>query len=108
MRLSFDVPGLGAVPGLCRFKLISLGRTVELYRTAVQCAPDLPLYPLSEPPGLADRLARLVGPYATIGMPGDLDGVRRGVVDRQTFLEDAYANWEQQVEMTVRLASEPA
>jgi hypothetical protein len=108
VRLSFDAPGLGAVQGICRFKLISLGSTVELYRTAVQCAPDLPLYPLSEPAGFAARLERLVGPYATIGMPGDLDGVRRGVVDRTTFMEDAYANWEQQVEMTVRLACQPA
>jgi len=106
MRLSFDVPGLGAVPGICRFKLVSLERTVELYRTAVQCAPDLPLYPLSEPAGFAGRMERLVGPYATIGMPGDLDGARRGVVDRATFLEDAYANWEQQIEMTLRLMSE--
>jgi predicted AlkP superfamily phosphohydrolase/phosphomutase len=106
VRLLFEVPGLGAVPGICRFKLVSLGRRVELYRTAVQCAPDLPLYPLSEPAGLAGWLERLTGPYATIGMPGDLDGVRRGVVDRGTFLEDAYANWEQQVEQTLRLACE--
>jgi hypothetical protein len=41
-------------------------------------------------------------------MPTDLDGVRRGVVDPATFLEDAYANWEQQVEMTLQLMADPS
>lgn len=105
LRLHFDVPGVGRVPGLCRFKLVSLGQHVELYRTAVQCTPDMPLFPLSEPPGFGAWLQDRVGPFATIGMPADLDGVRRGVVDYDTFLEDAYFNWERQVEMALRLSS---
>jgi predicted AlkP superfamily phosphohydrolase/phosphomutase len=106
VRLAFDVPGRGTVPGICRFKLGSLGATVELYRTAVQCAPDQPLYPLAGPAGFGQRLESLVGPYATLGMPADVDGVRRAVVDADTFLEDAYTNWEQQVEMSLRLMAE--
>jgi predicted AlkP superfamily phosphohydrolase/phosphomutase len=108
VRPAFDVPGRGPVDGLCRFKLVSLGPVVELYRTAVQCTPNAPLYPLAEPAGFAARLESLVGSYATLGMPADLDGVRRGVVDLDTFLEDAYANWGQQVEMTLRLMDEPS
>jgi predicted AlkP superfamily phosphohydrolase/phosphomutase len=103
VRLTFHVSGRGPVPGNCRFKLLSCGSVVSLYRTALQCAPDAPLYPLSEPPGFGARLADRVGPYATVGMPSDMDGVRRGVVDLDTFLEDAYANWEQQIEMTLWL-----
>jgi predicted AlkP superfamily phosphohydrolase/phosphomutase len=106
VRLAFDVPGRGTVPGICRFKLVSLGTTVELYRTAVQCTPDQPLYPLAEPAGFGQRLESLVGPYATLGMPADVDGVRRAVVDADTFLEDAYANWEQQIEMSLRLMAQ--
>jgi predicted AlkP superfamily phosphohydrolase/phosphomutase len=106
VRLAFDVPGRGTVPGICRFKLVSLGTTIELYRTAVQCTPDQPLYPLAEPVGFGQRLESLVGPYATLGMPADVDGVRRAVVDADTFLEDAYANWEQQIEMSLRLMTE--
>ncbi|MBN1579449.1 MAG: alkaline phosphatase family protein [Anaerolineae bacterium] len=104
IRVPFD----GSAPGLCRFKLVSLGQGVELYRTAVQCAPDEPLFPLAGPPGFGARLYELVGPFATIGMPSDLDGVRRGVVDLDTFLEDAYANWDQQIEMTRRLMVDPS
>jgi predicted AlkP superfamily phosphohydrolase/phosphomutase len=37
-----------------------------------------------------------------------MDGVRRKVVDLDTFLEDAYRNWDQQVEMTLRLAQDPS
>ena len=108
VRLAFVLPGRGSVPGICRFKLVSLGQTVELYRTAVQCAPDQPFYPLSEPPGFGARLESLVGTYATLGMPSDVDGVRRAVVDADTFLQDAYANWEKQVAMALALLSERA
>ena len=103
VRLTFGVSGRGPVSGICRFKLLSCAPVASLYRTAVQCAPESPLYPLSEPWGFSARLADLVGPYATVGMPSDMDGVRRGVVDLDTFLEDAYANWEQQIEMTLGL-----
>ncbi len=103
VRLTFSITGRGPVSGICRFKLLSCGPIVSLYRTAVQCAPDGPLYALSEPLGFSVWLADLVGPYATMGMPSDMDGVRRGVVDLDTFLEDAYTNWEQQIEMTMRL-----
>lgn len=106
LRLTFDLPGRGSVPGICRFKLVSLGKGIELYRTAVQCAPDQPLYPLAEPPGFGARLESMVGSYATLGMPGDVDGVRRGVVDADTFLQDAYANWGRQVEMALALMAE--
>jgi predicted AlkP superfamily phosphohydrolase/phosphomutase len=107
IRLSFASPTNGLIEGICRFKLVSLGTDIELYRTAVQCAPGAPLYSLAEPPGFAERLEDMVGPYATIGMPADLDGVRRGVVDLDTFLEDAYASWEQQVDMTLALLPDP-
>jgi predicted AlkP superfamily phosphohydrolase/phosphomutase len=106
VRQTFSVPGRGPVSGICRFKLLSSGPVLSLYRTAVQCAPDSPLYPLSQPPGFSARLADLVGLYATVGMPSDMDGVRRGVVDLETFLQDAYANWGQQIDMTLRLMAE--
>jgi len=106
VRQTFSVPGRGPVSGICRFKLLSSGPVLSLYRTAVQCAPDGPLYPLSQPPGFSARLADLVGLYATVGMPSDMDGVRRGVVDLETFLQDAYANWGQQIDMTLRLMAE--
>lgn len=108
VRLTFEVPARGTVHGMCRFRLVSVAPTLELYRTSVQCTPDAPLFAFAQPPGFASRLEGLVGPYATLGMPSDMDGVRRGVVDADTFLQDAYANWEQQVEMTVRLAADPA
>jgi predicted AlkP superfamily phosphohydrolase/phosphomutase len=106
VRLPFRVPGRGLVEGICRFKLVSSGPVLSLYRTAVQCTPEHPLYPLSEPPGFSARLVELVGPYATIGMPSDMDGVRRGVVDLETFLQDAYASWGQQAEIALALMGE--
>ncbi len=106
LRPTFDLPGIGSIPGLCKFKLVALDRPVELYRTPLYCAPDRPLYPLTEPPEFGAWLQKLVGPFAATGMPADLDGVRRGVVDLDTFLQDAYANWSQQVTMALRLMAE--
>ena len=106
IRLAFALPGRESVPGICRFKLVALGQAIELYRTAVQCAPDQPFYTLAEPPGFGARLESLVGTFCTLGMPGDVDGVRRAVVDADTFLQDAYANWEKQVDMALALVSE--
>ncbi len=103
VRLAFAVPGRDTIPGMCRFKLVALGSVVELYRTPVECTPDAPLFPLAAPAGFGAYLESLVGAFATLGMPADLDGVRRGIVDLNTFLEDAYANWDQQIDMTLRL-----
>jgi predicted AlkP superfamily phosphohydrolase/phosphomutase len=107
IAMTFAVPGRRSVSGMCRFRLVSLGHDVELYRTAIQCVPEDPLFALAEPPGFAVRLQNMVGPYATLGMPSDLDGVRRGVVDPETFVQDAYANWEKQVDIALSLI-EPA
>lgn len=108
VRLAFDVPGWGAVEGMCRFRLIAAGPVAVLYRTPVQCTPEAPLFALSAPAGFSARLAELVGPFSTLGMPADVDGVRRGVVDLDTFLQDAYTNWAQQVEITLRLLDDPS
>ena len=97
LRVTFAVPGRGDVPGLCRFKVVALSANrVELYRTAVQCAPDAPLFPLSEPAGFAAELASRIGPFATLGLPADETGLRQGLITPDTFLEDAYHGWEEQ------------
>jgi predicted AlkP superfamily phosphohydrolase/phosphomutase len=97
LRVAFPVSGQDDVSGLCRFRvLIMNAHRVELYRTAVQCAPDAPLFPLSEPAGFAADLASRVGPFATLGLSADETGLRQGLITPSVFLEDAYHGWEEQ------------
>jgi predicted AlkP superfamily phosphohydrolase/phosphomutase len=97
LRVVFAVSGRGDVPGLCRFRVVALNANrVELYRTAVQCAPDAPLFPFSEPAGFAADLASRIGPFATLGLPADETGLRQGLITPDIFLEDAYHGWEEQ------------
>ncbi len=101
LTVTFPVASRSDVPGICRFKLVALTPdTIELYRTPVECSPYDPLYPLSQPPALAADLAGAVGLYPTIGLPADQTGLTQGLITAETFLEDAYAAWEQQAEMT--------
>ncbi|MDY7039489.1 MAG: alkaline phosphatase family protein [Chloroflexota bacterium] len=106
LRVTFAVSGRGDIPGLFRLRAMSLNAGhVELYRTAVQCAPDAPLFPLSEPAGFAADLASRIGPYATLGLSADETGMRQGLITPDVFLEDAYHGWEEQaaiVETVVR------
>ena len=106
LRIPFSVAGRGDVPGLCRFRVIALSANrVELYRTPVQCAPEAPLFPLSEPAAFAAELAARLGPFATLGLPADEAGLRQGLIEPEVFLEDAYHGWEEQaaiVETVVR------
>lgn len=107
VRLSFFLLRYGEISGMCRFKWIPTPPDrLVLYRTPVICPPDTPLYPLSTPPGWAGDLGHKVGPYSTLGSAADLDGVRRGIVDLDTFLEEVYANSQKVAAMANRLAAD--
>jgi predicted AlkP superfamily phosphohydrolase/phosphomutase len=85
------------VEGIYRLKLVRLaGRSVDLYRTAVQCTPRAPLYPLTAPAELAQRLADVVGPFATLGLPSDQTGLQQNLISPETFLESADQAWDEQ------------
>jgi len=106
LRIAFPVPGRGQVFGMCRFRVVALNaHRLELYRTAVQCVPEAPLFPLSEPVAFAAELAARLGPFTTLGLPADEAGLRQGLIEPEVFLEDAYHGWEEQaaiVETVVR------
>ena len=97
LSATFFLAGNAQVEGIYRLKLVRLaGRSVDLYRTPIQCAPHAPLYPLTAPPELAHRLADALGPFATLGLPADQAGLQQGLISLETFLESADGAWEEQ------------
>jgi predicted AlkP superfamily phosphohydrolase/phosphomutase len=95
-----------AAPGLCRFKLLRVGEELTVYRTPLWCHPADPLYPVAQPPGWGTALVAEVGSFSTAGFGGDQLALREGLIDRATYLEDAYAFWEAQAAIARRLVAE--
>ena len=55
--------------GICRFYLKELNPEVEVYVTPVNIDPARPDLPISHPVTYSIYLAKLFGPYATLGWP---------------------------------------
>jgi predicted AlkP superfamily phosphohydrolase/phosphomutase len=88
IRLKFRARG-GSVSGIVRFLLSRKEPDFALYATPVQIDPENPALPISQPPYYASYLAKLVGPFATLGLAEDTWALNDGVIDEDAFLKQA-------------------
>ena len=77
---------LQRVHGLIRFYLAGTS-PLELFASPVHFDPDAPLYPISHPWDYAGELARVIGPYATLGLAEEHNGLTNGRFDEEAYLE---------------------
>ena len=85
--------GLGfTAHGICRFYLKSVSPEVEVYVTPVNIDPGHPDLPISHPVTYSIYLAKLFGPYATLGLAEDTWALNEDVLDDDAFLAQCYAN----------------
>ncbi|OHB79613.1 MAG: hypothetical protein A2V98_00690 [Planctomycetes bacterium RBG_16_64_12] len=90
IRLSFRA-GFGVkVRGICRFYLKEAFPTFGLYMSPLNIDPEMPALPLSHPFVYAAYLAKVFGPYATLGLAEDTWALDEQVLDEGSFLEQAY------------------
>jgi len=83
--------GLGVkVRGISRFILKSLDPDVELYVTPINIDPEKPAMPISHPFSYSVYLAKLLGPFATLGLAEDTWALNERIIDEDQFLEQAY------------------
>jgi len=93
-------PGLGIrVHGLCRFYLKSLVPHLELYAGPVNIDPSRPALPISHPLIYSVYLAKLFGPFATLGLAEDTWALNEGVLDEEAFLKQCYLIHEERERM---------
>ena len=78
-----------SIHGIVRFLLTETGTETSLYATPVQIDPENPALPISHPRYYAIYLAKLLGPFATVGMAEDTWALNEGVIDEDAFLEQA-------------------
>ncbi|MCZ6515659.1 MAG: alkaline phosphatase family protein, partial [Acidobacteria bacterium] len=94
VRLSFPTGTGLKVRGLARFYLGAPkngNRTwFHLYVTPLNIDPEHPAMPISHPGYYATYLAKLIGPYATLGLAEDTWGLSEGAIDEAAFLKQSY------------------
>ena len=85
--------------GICRFYLKEVSPEIEVYVTPVNIDPARPDLPISHPVTYSIYLAKLFGPYATLGLAEDTWALNEKVLDDQAFLAQCYANHEDRERM---------
>ncbi len=92
--------GMGCTAhGICRFYLRELSPEIEVYVTPVNIDPGHPDLPISHPVTYSIYLAKLYGPYATLGLAEDTWALNEHVLDDDAFLAQAYSNHEDRERM---------
>ena len=88
--LVFDA-GPGLKPrGIVRFRLRDGEGPFGLYMTPINIDPEKPALPISHPKFYAPYLAKLFGPFTTLGLAEDTWALNERVLDEDGFLEQAY------------------
>jgi len=85
------VAGRAKAKGICKFRVTSFDEPFSFYVTPLHIDPESPAMPISNPPHFAIALAKLQGPYATLGLAEDTWALNERVIDEQAFLDQTYA-----------------
>ena len=90
------VPFDGGVQGIARFYIQTWGKDAfELYVTPINIDPASPAMPISHPFVYSIYLAKLFGPYATLGLAEDTWALNERVIDEKAFLDQAWLIFEE-------------
>lgn len=87
LRVKFKVGLFQSVKGLVRFYLRMLEPTFELYASPINFDPSDPLFPISYPEEYSGEIEARFGPYYTLGMAEEHDGLINGRFDEAAYLE---------------------
>ena len=68
---------------------------IGIYVTPININPDSPAMPIAQPFVYAIYLAKMMGPYATLGLAEDTWALNERVVDEEAFLKQAWLIFEE-------------
>ncbi len=88
MHLTFKA-GLLSISGIAQWVLGSL-EPLRLYLSPIHLDPEKPAMPISQPKIFSVYLAKLLGPYATLGMAEDTWSLNERVLSERNFLDQVY------------------
>ena len=87
VRVTFNGGVFRKVSGLCRFLLVETRPRFRLYVTPINIDPERPAMPVSHPAFHSVYLAKLLGPFATLGLAEDTWARNEDLIDDDAFLE---------------------
>jgi predicted AlkP superfamily phosphohydrolase/phosphomutase len=90
VHLRFKAAANIKMNGIARFYITRLDGEFSMYMTPIHIDPERPAMPISHPSFYAMYLAKLFGPYATLGLAEDTWAVNERVLDEEGFLKQAY------------------
>jgi len=82
--------GRQKIRGIGRFLLMALKPHVKIYLTPINIDPAHPSMPISSPFYYAPCLAKLHGPFATLGLAEDTWALNEEIIDEAAFLTQAH------------------
>ena len=86
----------GKISGIVRFYVQTWDeREFELYATPINIDPERPAMPISHPFVYSIYLAKLLGPFATLGLAEDTWALNERVIDENAFLKQAWLFFEE-------------
>ena len=86
----------GKVSGIVRFYIQTWDQHhFELYATPIQIDPERPAMPISHPFVYSIYLAKLLGPFATLGLAEDTWALNERVIDEHAFLKQAWIYFDE-------------
>lgn len=99
IRVAFR-PGLGMkIHGICLFHLNRTSPHFDLYVSPIHIDPEHPSLPISHPFIYSVYLAKLIGPYGTLGLAEDTWALNEEAIDEEAFLKQAYLLYEEREKM---------
>ncbi len=87
VRFKFKFSMLQSVSGIARFYVRQLEPHLEFYVSAVNFDPAAPMFPVSAPGDYAKELSEKIGPFSTLGMAEDHNGLNNGRLDEAAYLQ---------------------
>jgi predicted AlkP superfamily phosphohydrolase/phosphomutase len=87
VRFKFKLSMLQSISGMARFYVRQLEPQVEFYVSAVNFDPAAPMFPVSSPAEYARELCEAIGPFSTLGMAEEHNGLNNGRLDEAAYLE---------------------
>ena len=95
VRLSFRAARGVTLHGIARFYPVRLADGLAVYVTPIHIDPSHPAIPVSHPSVFSIYLAKLLGPFGTLGLAEDTSALNDGAIDEQGFLDQAYGLHEE-------------
>lgn len=102
ISFSFSMGMFKRVKGIGQFCLARAANPMILYLSPIGVDPADPVFPIGNPPGFTRSLAGEIGTFHTLGMPEDINAIKRGALAPAEFLASCNQIMDQQETMLHR------